>query len=111
MIWRSGGLAAIAVGLFLFGGEATQAVAATDAAPEAEAVVVESVDEAPYAPTPENLAARQWFQDARFGVFIHWGTYSVLGRGEWVMNIEKMPVSDYEKLPPKFNQEKFNAAQ
>ena len=32
-----------------------------------------------YTPTPENLAARQWFQDAKFGVFLHWGLYSELG--------------------------------
>ena len=79
--------------------------------PEAEAVVAKPVDEAPYTPTPENLAAREWFQDAQFGVFIHWGIYSVLGRGEWVMNIEKMPVDEYEKLPPQFNPEKFDAAE
>ena len=41
-----------------------------------------------YKPTPENLRSREWFQDAKFGLFIHWGVYSVLGRGEWVMNNE-----------------------
>ncbi|MCL4708821.1 alpha-L-fucosidase, partial [bacterium] len=41
-----------------------------------------------YQPTSENLAARRWFQDAKFGLFIHWGVYSVLGEGEWVMNIK-----------------------
>ncbi len=56
-----------------------------------------------YTPSPENLAARQWFQDAKFGMFIHWGVYSVLGRGEWVMHNENIPVSEYEKLPPQFN--------
>ena len=35
-----------------------------------------------YTPTPENLNARTWFQDAKFGMFIHWGVYSVLGDGE-----------------------------
>ena len=62
------------------------------------------------APTPANLAARQWFQDAKFGMFIHWGTYSVLEDGEWVMEVRKMPIVEYEKLPPRFNPEKFNAA-
>ena len=56
-----------------------------------------------YEPTPENLAARARFQDARFGMFVHWGVYSVLGDGEWVMHTRKMPVADYEKLPPQFN--------
>src|SRR4051794_13875023 len=35
-----------------------------------------------YRPTAANLAAREWFQDARFGLFVHWGVYSVLGDGE-----------------------------
>ena len=39
-----------------------------------------------YGPSESNLKARQWFQDAKFGMFIHWGVYSVPGRGEWVMN-------------------------
>jgi alpha-L-fucosidase len=65
---------------------------------------------AQYTPTPENLAARQWFDDAQFGLFIHWGVYSVLGNGEWVMNNEKIPISDYEKLPSAFNPVKFDAA-
>jgi alpha-L-fucosidase len=64
-----------------------------------------------YKPTPENLASRQWFQDAKFGIFIHWGVYSVLGRGEWVMQIEKIPISEYEKLPPQFNPTLYNAAE
>ena len=51
------------------------------------------------APAPANLAARTWFQDAKFGMFIHWGVYSVLGDGEWVMDNRKMPITEYEKLP------------
>lgn len=66
--------------------------------------------EEPYSPTPENLSARKWFQDARFGLFIHWGTYSVLGKGEWVMNNDKMSKTEYEKLPPQFNPTKYDAA-
>jgi alpha-L-fucosidase len=34
-----------------------------------------------YQPSASNLAAREWFQDAKFGMFIHWGVYSVLGDG------------------------------
>ena len=60
---------------------------------------------------PANLKARDWFQDAKFGLFIHWGVYSVLGDGEWVMNNEKIPVAEYEKLPPQFNPTKFDAAE
>src|SRR6266542_2681052 len=67
--------------------------------------------QAAYQPTPQNLEARRWFQNAKFGLFIHWGVYSVLGDGEWVMNIRKIPIHDYEKLPPAFNPVDFNAAE
>jgi alpha-L-fucosidase len=66
---------------------------------------------APYQPTPQNLEARRWFQDARFGLFIHWGVYSVLGDGEWVMNNKKIPIPEYEKLPAQFNPTSFNPAE
>src|SRR5579862_7365578 len=64
-----------------------------------------------YQPADSNLQARTWFQDAKFGMFIHWGVYSVLGKGEWVMNNDKIPVSEYEKLAPQFNPTEFNAAE
>lgn len=64
-----------------------------------------------YQPSAANLKAREWFQDAKFGLFIHWGVYSVLGRGEWVMNQEKIPIVEYEKLAPKFNPVKFDASE
>jgi alpha-L-fucosidase len=64
-----------------------------------------------YKPAPENLAARQWFQDAKLGMFVHWGVYSVLADGEWVMNNKKIPVADYEKLPALFNPAEFDAAE
>jgi alpha-L-fucosidase len=63
-----------------------------------------------YQPAPENLRAREWFQDSKFGLFIHWGVYSVLGKGEWVMNNDQMSVAQYEKLPPEFNPTEFDAA-
>lgn len=66
--------------------------------------------QAGYQPAPENLTARKWFQDAKFGLFIHWGVYSVLGDGEWVMNNRNIPIKDYEKLPPAFNPTQFDAA-
>jgi alpha-L-fucosidase len=64
-----------------------------------------------YQPTRANLEARRWFQDAKFGLFVHWGVYSVLGDGEWVMNNRKIPISDYEKLPAQFNPTAFDAAE
>jgi hypothetical protein len=66
---------------------------------------------AQYQPTPENLAAREWFQDAKFGMFIHWGIYSLLQDGEWVMNNRGITVEEYETLAPQFNPVKFDAAE
>src|SRR6202008_861646 len=63
-----------------------------------------------YQPVESNLKARQWFQDAKFGMFIHWGVYSVPGRGEWVMENEKIPIREYEKFAPQFNPSEFSAA-
>ena len=44
---------------------------------------------------PERI---RWWQEARFGMFVHWGLYAQLGRHEWVMNRERIPVAEYEKL-------------
>jgi alpha-L-fucosidase len=57
-----------------------------------------SAQEADYQPSEENLKAREAFQDEKFGLFIHWGIYSVLGQGEWVLHNKKMKLADYEKL-------------
>lgn len=64
-----------------------------------------------YKPTPENLAARQWFDDARFGMFIHWGPFSIPGDGEWVMNNRNITVKNYTRLMDFFNPIDFDAAQ
>jgi len=50
----------------------------------------------------------QWWKNAKFGLFIHWGVYSVpagvyndvkiKGNGEWIMNIAKIPVADYKEI-------------
>src|SRR6266849_3247631 len=55
-----------------------------------------------YRPSEANLEARRWFHDAKFGMFIHWGIYSELGDGEWVMERHKIPVHDYEKVATQF---------
>src|ERR1700683_3074203 len=41
----------------------------------------------------------KWWHEARFGMFIHWGLYSVLGRHEWVMENKGTPVAENEQLP------------
>jgi len=60
-----------------------------------------------------------WWREARFGMFIHWGLYSIPagewdgkrvgGIGEWIMNSAHIPVSEYEKLAGRFNPVKFDA--
>ena len=62
-----------------------------------------------YSPTPANITARSEFQDAKFGLFIHWGIFSILGDGEWVMNNESIPVKDYTRLIDFFNPLEFDA--
>src|ERR1700722_7096573 len=49
-----------------------------------------------------HAAALAWFQNAKWGLFMHYGLYSQLGRGEWVMQREKIPVGEYEKLSGTF---------
>jgi len=64
-----------------------------------------------YTRSPQNEAARAWFTDAKFGLFIHWGPFSIPGDGEWVMNNQQMPVATYEKLPAFFNPTAFDPAE
>jgi alpha-L-fucosidase len=47
-------------------------------------------------------ADMQWWRDAKFGMFIHWGLYSIPARGEWVMHNEKIPADAYAKLAGEF---------
>jgi alpha-L-fucosidase len=60
----------------------------------------------------------QWWREARFGMFIHWGVYSVPagtwdgrqigGIGEWIMNRAKIPVADYQRMAKQFNPVKYD---
>lgn len=71
-----------------------------------------SVQAEEYQPTAENLENREWFQDAKFGIFIHWGVYSKLERGEWVMHNEKMTVEEYrDGAAEKFNPTEYDPAE
>jgi alpha-L-fucosidase len=60
----------------------------------------------PPPPTPAEEADRArrmgWWHEARFGMFVHWGLYSVIGRHEWVMENEAIPVAEYETLARHF---------
>ena len=88
-------------------------VAAAELAPVASTASVS-------AETPEQHAARMaWWREARFGMFIHWGVYSVpagtyQGKqipsiGEWIMLNAKIPVADYASFTKEFNPVKFDA--
>lgn len=65
--------------------------------------------QAQYQPSQANLQTRQWFDSARFGLFIHWGASSVLGAGEWVMNNRNIRVEEYRRLMHFFNPTQFDA--
>jgi len=71
--------------------------------------------------TPAARDARmQWWRDARFGMFIHWGLYAIPagqwngepvgGIGEWIMDRANVPIAEYEELAPRFNPVKYDAA-
>ena len=52
--------------------------------------------------------SQKWFREAGVGMFIHWGVYSVIGRGEWVMQNERIPLDEYDKHIPEFTADKYN---
>jgi len=60
----------------------------------------------PPAESPEVTADRErrmkWWHEAKFGMFIHWGLYSILARHEWVMEMEGIPATEYQKLAAQF---------
>jgi alpha-L-fucosidase len=55
-------------------------------------------------------AATAWFEDARFGMFVHFGPYSVLGAGEWIMDTRPITKSQYALLQQFFNPQALDAA-
>lgn len=64
-----------------------------------------------YTPTQENLEAREEFQDNKFGIFIHFGVYSMMADGEWIMNNRNINYQEYAKLAGGFCPANFDAAQ
>ena len=100
------------------------AILRTTAAALALAVLLSPPVRTQAPPPPQaDEAARQarleWFREAKYGLFIHWGLYAVpagewkgqriRGLGEWIMNRAKIPVGEYEQLAKQFNPVKFNA--
>ncbi len=74
----------------------------------------------PAAPAdPAKEKRLEWFREAKYGLFIHWGLYAIpagvwkgkpsLGLGEWIMNRAQIPVREYEQLAAQFNPVEFNA--
>ena len=55
------------------------------------------------------MANTDWFVNARYGLFIHYGLYSLLERGEWVLNREQLAVPEYKKLADRFAAQRFDA--
>ena len=99
----------LAVALALAGASSLHSSPAADAAPK------DYTQERP----GERAQRMAWFEEARFGMFIHWGLYAVPagewkgrivpGIGEWIMEKGKIPVSEYETLLQQFNPVKFDA--
>ena len=56
-----------------------------------------------------NADRLSWFQEAKFGMFIHWGIYSVPAQGEWYQYSANLAATEYEKYAVEFNPVKFNA--
>ncbi len=86
------------------------------------AAVVGGAQQAPAPARPPDPAREkrlEWFRDAKYGLFIHWGLYAIPagqwngarspGLGEWVMFRSRVPVKEYEKLAARFNPVRFNA--
>src|SRR5262245_54271211 len=61
-----------------------------------------------YAKDPR-AASVEWFRTARLGLQVHYGLYSLLGRGEWVQYMEKIPLAEYGKLKDRFTARRFDA--
>lgn len=62
-----------------------------------------------YTPTEENLRSRQEFADSKFGIFIHWGIYSMFAQGEWYLQNATIDKNEYAKAADAFYPHRFNA--
>ena len=63
----------------------------------------------PYTPSEDNLKARQEFADSKFGIFLHWGLYSMFAQGEWYLSKGKLSHQEYKKSADAFYPHRFNA--
>ena len=72
-------------------------------------LVAPTATKAQYTPTAENLKARQEFADSKFGIFIHWGIYSMFAQGEWYLQNYPIDKAEYAKAADAFYPHRFNA--
>jgi alpha-L-fucosidase len=63
----------------------------------------------PGADAADRAARAEWFRKLRFGLFLHYGIYSLMGEGEWVQLRKPVPLTEYEKLKDKFTADQFDA--
>lgn len=106
--WMIGTSSALAAGLVPFRAIDDARLAASTRSPMQERAV-----------DPQREKRLEWFREAKYGLFIHWGLYcipagqwnshAVPGLGEWIMYRAQIPVREYEKLASRFNPVKFNA--
>ena len=72
-------------------------------------VGAKAVAQEAYVPTAENLKVRQEFADSKFGIFIHWGIYSMFAQGEWYMTNANLDNKEYAKAASAFYPIQFDA--
>ena len=111
--------AVAAAGVALSGNRKLLAQIKDDHIPETHSHTISSIQERETA--QQRDARMQWFREARFGMFIHWGLYALPAGwwhgkeetkaypGEWIMNVESIPVDPYKELAPQFNPTQFSA--
>lgn len=64
---------------------------------------------AQYQPSEDNIKSRKEFSDCKFGIFLHWGIYSMFGQGEWYMNDAGIDCQEYAKAASGFYPSRFDA--
>src|SRR5256885_969778 len=97
------------------------ATSAPPATATIEPALIDSTAPAQYADNPATSSRTQWWRDAKFGMFIHWGLYSQLaghwngqtttGYGEWIMHDLHIPLDQYSQVANSFDPTLFNARQ
>ena len=72
-------------------------------------ICISAIAQNPYTPSEDNLKARQEFADSKFGIFLHWGLYSMFAQGEWYLSKGKLSHQEYKKAADAFYPHRFNA--